>query len=199
MKSLSKSKIIAYRQCPKRLWLDIHRNDLLDNSVGAQKIMQTGHQVGEIAQRLYDPKGKGVLLNAQEYGYQYVYDRTRELLQSNQPVFEAGFTTGRALAFADIMLPVGRGTSRGWRMVEVKSSTSVKDYHLDDAAVQAAMFSCAARPVLPNGQKKQTPSPSSGRGSYQDYFHFPRNGRETGEAGNEVYLDVYGQMTYSEV
>lgn len=24
-------------------------------------------------------------------------------------------------------------------------------------------------------------------------------GRETGEAGNEVYLDVYGQMAYSEI
>lgn len=137
MKALSKSKIIAYRQCPKRLWLEVHRKDLLDNSANTQKIMQAGHEVGAIAQRLYDPKGKGVLLNAQEDGYQFVYDHTRELLQSDQPIFEAGFTIGRALAFADIMLPVGRGANRGWRMVEVKSSTSVKNYHLDDTAVQA--------------------------------------------------------------
>ncbi|WP_019938427.1 DUF2779 domain-containing protein [Bordetella sp. FB-8] len=137
MKALSKSKIIAYRQCPKRLWLEVHRKNLLDNSANTQKIMQAGHEVGAIAQRLYDPKGKGVLLTAQEDGYQFVYDRTREFLQSDQPIFEAGFTIGRALAFADIMLPTGRGANRGWRMVEVKSSTSVKNYHLDDAAVQA--------------------------------------------------------------
>ena len=32
MKNLSKSKIIAYRQCPKRLWLEIHKPELRDDS-----------------------------------------------------------------------------------------------------------------------------------------------------------------------
>ena len=35
------------------------------------------------------------------------------------------------------MLPVGREPKHSWRMVEVKSSTSVKDYHHDDIAIQA--------------------------------------------------------------
>lgn len=115
----------------------MHHKGLNEVSANSQKAMQVGHQVGAIARRLYDPRDKGVLLDAQRDGYQFVYDRTRELLQTNQPIFEAGFTIGRALAFADIMLPSGRGANRGWRMIEVKSSSSVKAYHLDDAAVQA--------------------------------------------------------------
>lgn len=35
---------------------------------------------------------------------------------------------------ADVMIPEGSGA---WKMVEVKSSTSVKDYHRDDVAIQA--------------------------------------------------------------
>jgi len=32
MRNLSKSKIISYPQCPKRLWLEIHRPELKDDS-----------------------------------------------------------------------------------------------------------------------------------------------------------------------
>jgi hypothetical protein len=37
---------------------------------------------------------------------------------------------------ADVLLPVDGGQ---WRMVEVKSSTSVKPYHRDDVALQARL------------------------------------------------------------
>ena len=39
--------------------------------------------------------------------------------------------------FADVMLPSRKGGKRVWQMIEVKSSTGVKDYHRDDAAIQA--------------------------------------------------------------
>jgi hypothetical protein len=58
-------------------------------------------------------------------------------LKLDQPIFEAGFSAGGALAFADVMLPEDMDGKQVWRMVEVKSSTSVKDYHRDDVAVQA--------------------------------------------------------------
>jgi hypothetical protein len=32
MHNLPKSKILAYRQCPKRLWLEIHKPELRDDS-----------------------------------------------------------------------------------------------------------------------------------------------------------------------
>lgn len=137
MAALSKSKLMAYRVCPKQLWLEVHRRDLRVNSPGAKQRMETGHKVGFIAQALYDPKGKGEELKPFESGFDAAYTRTTELLEHSRPIFEASFTSGGALAFADVLLPVRKGGKRGWRMVEVKSSASLKDYHRDDAAVQA--------------------------------------------------------------
>jgi len=52
MRILSKSKLLAFRQCPKRLWLEIHRPELREDSAASQASFATGHLVGEIARRL---------------------------------------------------------------------------------------------------------------------------------------------------
>ena len=137
MRTLSKSKLLAFRQCPKRLWLEIHEPALRQDSEATQASFDVGHQVGDIARRLYDPEGKGALIDPQIEGFDAAFARSTALLNSSQPIFEAGFSAGGALAFADVMLPVRRGGKKVWRMIEVKSSTSVKDYHRDDTAVQA--------------------------------------------------------------
>lgn len=137
MRILSKSKLMAFRQCPKRLWLEVNRPGLRKDSAATQASFLVGHQVGDIAQQLYDPEATGVLIDPQLEGFDAAFVRTQQLLQSPQPIFEAGFRAKEALAFADVMLPVEEGSQHAWRMVEVKSSTSVKNYHCDDAAVQA--------------------------------------------------------------
>ncbi|MDQ5879324.1 MAG: hypothetical protein QG638_2059, partial [Pseudomonadota bacterium] len=137
MRTFSKSKLMALRQCPKRLWLEVHRPDLREDSAATQASFQVGHQVGDIAQRIYDPEGRGALIDIESEGFNRAFERSAELLQSSQPIFEAGFTAGGALAFADVMLPTETEGKPTWRMIEVKSSTSVKDYHRDDVAVQA--------------------------------------------------------------
>lgn len=147
VRALSKSKLMAFRQCPKRLWLEVHHPELRADSAATQASFATGHQVGEIAQRLYDPKGKGALIDPNTEGFDVAFARTRDLMQLNQPIFEAGFRAEGALAFADVMLPVRQGGKRAWRMVEVKSSTSVKDYHRDDAAVQAFLARACGVPL----------------------------------------------------
>jgi len=148
MPTLSKSKLIAYRQCPKRLWLEIHRPDLREISAQTEAAFQRGYQVGDIARRIYDPKEKGALINAQVEGYEAAFARTAKLLEeSRQPVFEAGFKAEGALAFADLMLPESDDGRPVWRMVEVKSSASVKDYHRDDIAVQTFVAQAAGVPL----------------------------------------------------
>ena len=137
MRIFSKSKLLAYRQCPRRLWLEIHRPSLQENSATTQASFDAGNQVGEIAQRLYDPAGKGVLINARSEGFGAAFARTKALLAGSRPIFEAGFLANGARAFADVMLPVRRANQRAWRMVEVKSATSIKEYHQDDTTVQA--------------------------------------------------------------
>lgn len=147
MRTLSKSKLLSYRQCPKRLWLEVHHPELREDSAATQASFSVGHGVGEIAQRIYDTGGKGTLIDPQTEGFDVAFARTLDLLQSDQPIFEAGFRANGALAFADVMLPVKQGKQRLWRMIEVKSSTSVKDYHRDDAAIQAYIARSSGVPL----------------------------------------------------
>lgn len=148
MRTLSKSKLLAFRQCPRRLWLEIYHPEWRVDSAATEASFDVGHQVGEIARQLYDPSGKGVLIDPQAEGFDAAFARTQTLLQSVQPIFEAGFRAEGALAFADVMLPVKKGGKRAWHMVEVKSSTSVKDYHRDDVAVQAFIARSAGVPLI---------------------------------------------------
>jgi predicted RecB family nuclease len=95
-----------------------------------------GHAVGDVARQVYDPQGVGVFIDVALLGFPGVFEATRQALAARRPVFEAAFTDGQALALADVLLPVDGGQ---WRMVEVKSSTSVKPYHRDDVALQARL------------------------------------------------------------
>ena len=147
MRNLSKSKLVAFRQCPKRLWLEVHKPELLEDSAQTQANYKVGNEVGEIARHLYDPTGKGAVVDPQTEGYAAAMERTQSLLNSSHPVFEAGFAAEGGLAFADVMLPVRRAGKRAWRMIEVKSSTSVKDYHRDDIAIQAFVARSAGVPL----------------------------------------------------
>ncbi len=44
---LSKSRIIAWRQCPKRLWLEVNRPELVAYPPATQRRFDMGHQVGD--------------------------------------------------------------------------------------------------------------------------------------------------------
>jgi len=138
MPTLSKSKIIAYRQCPKRLWLEVHHPELRVDSAATQASFQVGHQVGEIARQIYDPSGDGVCIDIAKDGFKAAFEQSARLIEAgDRPVFEAGFKSSNTIALADVMLPAADGGRVSWKMVEVKSSTSVKGYHRDDVAVQS--------------------------------------------------------------
>lgn len=147
MPNFSKSKLLAGRQCQKRLWLEVNQPELREESAATQDSFQIGCQVGDIARRIYDPDGLGATIDVQSEGFNAAFARSKALLQSSQPIFEAGFCAGDALAFADVMLPLQVDGQKVWRMVEVKSSTSVKDYHRDDCAIQAFIARTAGVPL----------------------------------------------------
>jgi hypothetical protein len=146
MRNFSKSKLLALRQCPKRLWLEVNSDVEIENSSATETTFRIGHSVGDVARQIYDPKLIGVLIapfkEDIDNAFQLAIEQTKDLVKSSrQPVFEAGFVASGALAFADVLLPVSNPEpNKGdpqWRMVEVKSSTGVKDYYLDDIAIQA--------------------------------------------------------------
>jgi len=143
MRQLSKSKIIAFRQCPKRLWLELHQPELRDDSA-SQMAFAIGNQVGDIARQIYDVEGKGKLIDINEIGWDAAYSETTAWLTGTpEPLFEAAVRIEGALALADVMLPEPTEGGLRWHMIEVKSSTSVKDYHRDDLAIQTHIATTA--------------------------------------------------------
>ncbi len=126
--SLSKSKILLHRQCPKRLWLQVHKPELAEVDPAAEARFRDGNKVGDVARQLY-PGGDFIdTLNRKE-----ALARTASALESgHKPIFEAAFLHNDVLVRADLLVP----EASGYRLVEVKSSTSVKDYHLEDITVQ---------------------------------------------------------------
>ncbi|HRK17925.1 MAG TPA: DUF2779 domain-containing protein [Hyphomicrobiaceae bacterium] len=146
-RNFSKSKLIAWRQCEKRLWLEIHKPDEAVVSPDAEARFAVGHKLNDIVRRLYDPDGTGALIDIEKEGFGPALARSTKVLEGTTPVFEAGVTASGGLAFADVMLPVTTNGKRLWRMIEVKSATSVKDYHRDDAAIQSHVFRSAGVPL----------------------------------------------------
>src|SRR3954447_17699742 len=117
MQNLSKSKLLAFRQCPKRLWLEVNRPDVREDTSVTEAGFQMGREVGEIARQLYDPDGSGKVVDTELDGLGPALARSTALLDLSAPIFEAGFAAEGALAFTDIMLPVGKEPKRSWRIV----------------------------------------------------------------------------------
>src|ERR1700722_2268798 len=147
MRVLSESRLLAFRQCPKRLWLETYRRDLSTDAVGASARLTAGQALGDAARTIYDPEEVGELVDVAVLGMDGAVKRTEELLGLRRPIFEAGFVGGTASSFADVLLPIETNGKRAWRMVEVKSATTVKDYHRDDAAIQAFVARTSGLPM----------------------------------------------------
>jgi len=125
---LTKSRFVAGQQCHKRLRQQCH--DRLEDSAPTG-VVATGNSVGELAHRLF-PKGYLVDSAPQRLGDAVVIT-TRAVQDGHPAVFEATLASGRLLVRIDIL---ERLTRRTWGIREVKSSTRVKDEHLEDLAFQ---------------------------------------------------------------
>jgi len=143
MAGLSKSRLMSFLQCPKRLWLETHRPELATIDVATEAAFATGHAVGNFARRFYD-RGRGVLIEY-DAGLAAAIRRTGEALADPQttPIFEATFEREQLLVRTDIL---ERG-HRDARVIEVKASTAVKEEHVSDCAIQAWVVEASrARP-----------------------------------------------------
>ena len=143
---LSKSKFVAGHQCLKRLFLQIHEPGLAgEASESTQAVMERGHEVGRWAQKMF-PGGLLIEAGHEELG-KAIEQTERAVAMKHLPaVFEATFVHDRILARVDILerLPGDR-----WRLIEVKSSTSLKDYYLFDVAIQRFILEGRGMKVVP--------------------------------------------------
>jgi hypothetical protein len=79
-----------------------------------------------------------------ELGWDAAYSETSAwLAETAAPLFEAAIRIEGAMALADVMLPEPGENGLRWHMIEVKSTTGVKDYHRDDLAVQTYIATTA--------------------------------------------------------
>lgn len=133
---LSKSRLQAFRQCPKRLWLAVHRPDLQEVSEETERRFQIGFQVGDVARGLYPD---GILIDTPDAGEALALTQRALAEHPDRPLFEVTFQRDGVLVRADLLLP----EAGGYRLREVKASTRVKDEHREDCAIQAWVIGAA--------------------------------------------------------
>lgn len=140
-KGLSKSRLLSYRQCAKRLWLETYWPELREQSPDAERRFADGNKVGEMARRLYGP---GWLIEP-EGGLPAALAETRQRVSHPyaSTLFEATFDDHGLLVRADVLRPV----CGGYQLIEVKSSTAAKEPHIDDLAVQVAVLRAVNLPI----------------------------------------------------
>jgi len=138
---LSKSRLISAWQCPKKLHLEKHRPELAEVSDLTESLFATGHQVGDIAQQLYGTADSVEIA----FDFKTMLAETKALIDGGAdfPIFEATFRHENVLIRADVLIP----EPGGWKVVEVKASTSVKDYHKLDCAIQLWVMRESGLPV----------------------------------------------------
>ena len=136
---LSKSKYLSGLQCHKRLYLEIHQPHLATPpDASTQAILEMGTEIGVLAQRRFQG---GVLVKSGFRQREAAIAETTRLLRDSviSTIFEGAFEHDGVLVRVDILERVrnGEGGSSSWRLIEVKSSTRVKEVHLDDLSIQS--------------------------------------------------------------
>jgi hypothetical protein len=130
---LSKSRIQSGRQCHKRLWLELHEREAAEWTSSAQARLDEGTRFGDLARDLL---GGGALITADHLHAQEALTETASLLA--RPVDEVPMLFEPAFSHQGVRVRVDAFQRHGDHdtLIEVKSTTSVKQEHLWDCAIQ---------------------------------------------------------------
>lgn len=134
--TISKSKYMAGVQCLKRLYLLVHEPELGSGKSAADFArMDQGRAVGLLARQLF-PGGVLVRTGDPEEAIRI----TKEFIANPDipAIFEAAFEHEGVLVRVDIL---HRRQDGRWRLIEVKSSASMKEEHPEDVAIQYRVVS----------------------------------------------------------
>ena len=129
---LSKSTFIRGLQCEKSLYLYKKHYKLKDpTSPSLQAVFDQGNQIGVLAQSLF-PGGVDATPSSHFRMMESVM-KTKAFLENGESIiYEATFTYNEVLAALDVLVK----DEDGWKAYEVKSSTSVSETYIKDAAIQ---------------------------------------------------------------
>ncbi len=166
--AISKTKLLSYQQCPRRLWLAQYSPELEDESAIDHAAIETGHVVGAKAREVYG-QGAGRLVN-HDRGLRNAIAETQALLAAggSEPIFEATFDHEGLTVQVDVLDRTGSSA----RVVEVKSSTKPDDHHLVDCAIQVWTLRQLELPVARTSLALiDSEFVYAGNGRYDGLFH----------------------------
>lgn len=127
---ISKSSFVLGNQCKKSYWFKqkgYPQTNPEDDA--AKERLSAGQEVGKISKELF-PGGEEIPFTG---AYQEMSDITMEKIRIGAEVlYEASFIVDDIFIRVDLM----KKSKSGWDVYEVKSSSSIKDYHEIDASLQ---------------------------------------------------------------
>ncbi|HEX5410299.1 MAG TPA: DUF2779 domain-containing protein [Terriglobia bacterium] len=133
-------------QCLKRLYLQVHYPELAaqrDESVLAT--LRQGQEVGELAREVF---AGGVLVETDKLKLPEAIEQTSRLVADPgiEAIFEGTFKQDDIVVRTDILARQPRG---GWRLVEVKAATDVKEHHAYDVGIQQYVLNASRLEITP--------------------------------------------------
>ena len=141
--ALSKSRFTYGRQCHKQLWwrcYDGKAPELVPDPA-QRALFARGHRVGDLAQT-YFPGGFLIPFDGRQKK-KAVAATTQAIAEGHKIIYEAAFEFEGVFAAVDVLVC----EQGAWTLVEVKSSTGVKEQYLADAAVQAWVVESSGIPL----------------------------------------------------
>ena len=140
--TISKSQYVKGIQCSKALWLSRNRKDLAPAiTPETQVLFDVGNEIGQLAMACFD---RGVEVTNDYWDIKGAIAATQGYIEAgHEVVFEA--TAMHPLDGTYCRIDVLRRItdSDEWDLIEVKSATGVKPYHLDDMSFQYHVFANA--------------------------------------------------------
>jgi len=140
---LSKSRYLAGLQCHKQLWWRVHEPEApeLVPDAALRNLFAQGSEVGQRA-RSFVPGGE--LIDLPFYEFDNKVAATRETLtRAPTAIYEAWFLADETYAGVDIL----ERDARGYGVIEVKATNSLKPEHIPDVAVQVHVLRRSGLPV----------------------------------------------------
>ena len=137
---LTKSKYLNGLQCHKRFWYEKNHPERKSSLSRAQhRTFNQGKEVGERARDLFP---KGILIST--INPVKSAEQTQIAIRNGAScIFEASFVFENTWVRCDILQKDGDS----WNLIEVKMSTSVKEEHLPDLAIQKYVLTACGIPI----------------------------------------------------
>ena len=134
MQTISKSKFVLYKTCPKSLWLLLNKKEEYVEEPSALKHIEEGKEVGALAKKYF--KDVADTTSYKEDGSLDIENMigltNRYILENKETIAEASFSQDGLFCSVDLLHKV----DGGYEIYEVKATTEVEKEHLIDSAFQ---------------------------------------------------------------